>query len=286
MFVLAFALVAVLIWVFLAIFFRRRQRQVDRWRREKQLEFELAPAAWSDRHVEGLLQRNPTSSVLLSQYVRNAKHEKDWALFLQRSEMFLTRAPDVPAAWLAKSQALHALGEHKQAAEVLRSAIRRFPRAGDVLLAWAREAVQQKEWPEAVKRFAAFRRCFPVREEGYIGAAAALMADGQQDAAEALLTKGMARSPRSFRLWSKSATLAEQSGDLDESVRRWERMRARFPAEPEGFLGGAAVLAKAGRSAEAAVLIDQARAYFPGNKKVQATAERFAPPPDSRTAEA
>jgi Flp pilus assembly protein TadD len=55
-------------------------------------------------------------------------------------------------------------------------------------------------------------------------------------------------------------------------------MRTRFPGEPAGYLGGVEALVQAGRDAEAAALMRQARDFFPGDKTVADAAARLAPP--------
>lgn len=56
-------------------------------------------------------------------------------------------------------------------------------------------------------------------------------------------------------------------------MRRWEALHVRFSGEPAGFLRLADALAQAGRGAETADLLGQARDFFPSNKEVAAAAE-------------
>ena len=109
-------------------------------------------------------------------------------------------------------------------------------------------------------------------------AADALVEDGRGDAAEALVAEGLRRLPDEWRLWQAAARVAERLDRQDEAIARWEAVRARFPGEPSGYVGGSQALERAGRTEEAASMIREASDFLPGNAEIAAVAARMVPP--------
>ena len=277
--VVALGIAALLIWGGFIYFTRRRLAYTGSKGIEDGLNFELQAAAWSDRHVETLLARHPGSPVLLTQYVENAISRDDWPEALRRVDLFTSRAPRQPKSWLARARVLRRMGRAEESACVLREALRLHGRNADILLAWAREAVERRDWAEANTRFARLRRRFPLRGEGYFETAFALVRAGQPEAAEALIAEGQRRLPKEVQMWYAAAETAERMDNLPEAIRRWEAMRHRFPTQAGGFLRGAAALKKSGDEAAATALLRQARDFFPANKEIAAAAAQLPPPP-------
>jgi predicted Zn-dependent protease len=275
---LAVGIAAVLLWIGLLWASRRRLGRTGRREREGGIWLQLQIAPWSDRHVGSLLARDPCSPALLSQHVKNAAERSDWPEAVRRAEIFLARAPRSPQAWLAHANALRGAKRDEESLAQLRKALRRMPRDPEILIAWAREAMRRRDWAEAAQRFQRLRRHHPDRYEGYDQAATALSEDGRFDEAEALIAEGKQRTNH-WTMWQAAAKLAERAGDGEEAVRRWEALRARFPAEQAGYVHGAEALARFDRGEEAVALIRQARDFFPGNKLVANAAARLAPPP-------
>ena len=278
MLILAIGLVALLIWAGFFFFSYRRLDRTGAEGREDDIRFELEAAPWSDRHVESLLARSPNSPALLGQHVANAVERSDWPEALRRADTFAARSPRSAYAWLARIDILRRAGREEEAVAALRKAVRRLPRAPEILLVWAREAARSQDWAEASRRFARMRRFGPDHVEGYHEAAEVLIKDGRPDEAAAVIAEGMGRLPEAWAIWQASGRAAERQGDYDEAVRRWEAMRVRFPGQPGGFLGGAETLALAGRREEAVALIRQARDFFPANKEIAEALARLAPP--------
>jgi predicted Zn-dependent protease len=276
--VLACVIAAVLIWAACFFFGYRWITRNDVAGREEELRFALAAAPWSDGHVESLLARDPDSPTLLRQYVANAVERQDWPEAQRRADIFVARAPRLSEPWLTRIGILLRAGHDEEAAAELRKVVRRMPRDADVLLTQARRAGGAGDWPEASRCYARMRQDFPTRIEGYDESLDALVNDGHPDAVEAVIAEGMRRLPDAWMIWHGSARIAGRLGEHEEAVRRWEEMRTRFPVEPWGYLGGAEALAQAGRGEEAAVLIRQARDFFPGNKAIAEAAARLAPP--------
>ena len=278
MLVLAVALAAALFWGGFFYFSYRRVAEGARSTHEEEVKFQMQAAPWSDRHVESLLVRDPRSPTLLHQYVRNALDRKDMPEALRRADMFFARAPRLPASWLCRSEAMRSLGRGEDAQALLRKAVRRFPAEADVLVAWAHEASGRQDWAEAARRFERLRKRFPGRVDAYEVAANVLIYDGRPDEAEAVIAEGVRRLPDDWTMWRAAALIAGRLDTPEEAVRRWEALRLRFPGQAEGALRLAEALATAGRGEAAAILIRQARDYFPGNKQIAEAAARLAPP--------
>ena len=280
MLALAVGLAALLIWAAFVFFGSRWINFGANKEHDGALGFELQAAPWSDHHVESLLVRNPSSPILLNQYVANAAERKDWPEALRRADLFAARAPRSPQAWLARADVLRRAGRTEEAVALLRKAVRRMPRALEILAAWADEAVRRKDWAEAARRLERVRQRGPESVYGYETGASVLIEDGRGDEAEAVIAEGLLRVPktRTVAMLRAAAQVAGRLGNHSEAICRWEALRSQFPSEPSGFLEGAEALARVGRGEEAATLIRQARDFFPGNKAIAAAAERLVPP--------
>jgi len=67
---------------------------------------------------------------------------------------------------------------------------------------------------------------------------------------------------------TSAAAAAAASSDWDQAVSIYTHLQARFPAEPQGWLGGARALRAKGASAEADALLAVALTHIPGNVAV------------------
>ena len=276
MLLLAIVAAGVLFWVAFFYFgWKGISRRTDQ-AKEDDIWFELAVAPRSDRHVESLLASNPKSEALLRQYVGNAIDRQDWPEALRRAEMFVARRPRSAGGRLARIYVLRMSGCEAKSLALLRKAVRWMPRNREVLLAWSEEAVRRQDWPEALRRLERLRKRAPDWAAGYLLAADALVASGRRDEAEALLAEAMQRIPKDQWISQAAARIAEGANDLGKAIRLWEEMRALFPGEPTGFLGGAEALARAGETEAAAALIRQGRDFFPGNAAIKEAAARLA----------
>lgn len=277
MVVWAFALVAAVIWAGVVAFLIRYFRRANMAQREGHIAHELDEMGRTDRQVESLLQRNPSSPMLLRQYVENAADRQDWPEAMCRGKIFVARARHLPTAWLTCIDVLRRAGHETEATVLVYQAARRLGQDPEILLALARQATRDGDWAEAGRRYTCMRQRFPERDEVYREATDVLMNEGRREEAEALIAEGKQRLPQSAGLWYSAAAVAERAGDWDEAIRRWEEARIRFPSQPGGFLWGAEALMQAGRAGAAATLIQQARDFFPANKSIALAVARIVP---------
>jgi tetratricopeptide (TPR) repeat protein len=111
-------------------------------------------------------------------------------------------------------------------------------------------------WQEAVARYPGFAR-------GSRDALTILLGLRLFDEAEALMREGQRRAPRDPYYVDGLARLAERRGDNQEAIRRWERLRKKFPGVVSGYVRGAACLEGASQLDAAEALVEKAVRRFP-----------------------
>jgi tetratricopeptide (TPR) repeat protein len=96
------------------------------------------------------------------------------------------------------------------------------------------------------------------------------------DEAESLMLLGQKRSTRDHFFLDGYAMVAEQRGNTDEAIERWERVRRKFPGHWTGYVHGGACLSRAGQLAAAEALINKGVRLFPDNAQAWTEAARIA----------
>ena len=112
-------------------------------------------------------------------------------------------------------------------------------------------------WREAVARYPNFAK-------GSRDALTILLGLRLFDEAEALMREGQKRAPRDLYYVDGLARVAEHRGDNEEAIRRWERVRKKFPGAVSGYVRGAVCLERASQLDAAEALIEKAVKRFPG----------------------
>ena len=130
-------------------------------------------------------------------------------------------------------------------------------------LAAAQQARAAGRLDAALAIYATLRTAFADRTHPHQHAAALLLDAARYDEADALLNAAMALFPTEVALFIDSAWLAHRRRDVDEAVRRWDRVREQFPDHPVGYTGAVVTLRDAGRLDAAEALLAQACARFP-----------------------
>jgi tetratricopeptide (TPR) repeat protein len=96
------------------------------------------------------------------------------------------------------------------------------------------------------------------------------------DEAETLMVEGQKRAPRDPFYANGYALVAEQHGDTEEAIRRWEWVRKKFPGSWRGFVNGAMCLARIGKIEAAEALSQQAIKLFPREAPAWISSARIA----------
>jgi tetratricopeptide (TPR) repeat protein len=189
------ALVAAFLWAAIV-----GRYVVSNWglRREgegKKADKEAAITAWSEALTREVMDRFPRSAGPAAVYAWQAFKRKDYEEALRRYQEAIRRDPRDIRGYTGIARVLRDTGRFDEADASLRQAQRRFPSALEVHadLAWL--AQQRGDWPEAVRRWEAFRTRFPKAELGYHHGAAALRKAGRVADADALLAEAAARFP-------------------------------------------------------------------------------------------
>ncbi len=127
-------------------------------------------------------------------------------------------------------------------------------------------AVQQENWDEALKIWTRIERAGGGAAEDFARAAMALRRLGRFDTAEAVIGKGLQRTPDHPELLVDHAWLALERGQVDEAEQRWQTVMARLPDEPTGPVGMGVTLLRLGRHDAAEAVFAAAQPRFPNHK--------------------
>jgi tetratricopeptide (TPR) repeat protein len=185
---------------------RRRDwgEALHRWE-EVQRRFPAHPAGYSGRgealrnagrleEAEAIfadaLGRFPEDVWLATQHATVAANRGDWAAALERWQNLRARFPDHWPGYTGLAEALRETGDPDQADRVLADAVKLFPDSEWVALGWARSAMEQQDWNEALRRWDDVLERFPNNALAHAGRAEA------QTAASACEIAGGQSRPR------------------------------------------------------------------------------------------
>lgn len=130
-------------------------------------------------------------------------------------------------------------------------------------LSAAQEARARGELAGALRIYSALRSAWPDSPLPYLRAASAMVDTANHDEADLLLEAAIERFPSHVGIAADHAWVAHRRHDTAEAIRRWGRLRSRFPDHPVGFTGAASTLRDAARMDEAEALLSVASARFP-----------------------
>jgi tetratricopeptide (TPR) repeat protein len=199
------------------------------------------------------LQLHLKNRVLRAAHARIAERRGDWAPAVARWQIFLQHFPEEPSGYRGAGNAFNQLGQAqlRQADEVLREGVVRFPLDGDLLGTHARMAASRRLWLEALARWQVYMERLFDDPTGYAGACNAAIELSRLDQAETFARQGLAKFPEHHGLLGAHARLASEQRDWPEALKRWTIFRERFPSDPEGHNQVRLVLNELGRFTEA-----------------------------------
>jgi len=122
----------------------------------------LGRSTEADALLEAALQHRPDDETLLAGFCRVAESAEDWAEAARRWTALHDRKPALPEPAAGIARARLGLGRLDAAEAAAMAAMRRFPGHADAHVIYARIAMARRDWPEAVRRWAAAEHRFPL----------------------------------------------------------------------------------------------------------------------------
>ncbi len=207
--------------------------------------------------------RFPTHYAPAEQLASMALHRRDWARADRLFGILRDRFPQQIGSHGGSILALRELRQFDAAEAVATAAVERFPHEAGLRIDQAWLAQSARDWNKAIDRWAAIRVLRPEFLDGYIQAARAMAASWRHDQAETLLVQAMRQFPRTGEPAAEHAWLALHLNRWGDAQARFAQLRERFPALPDGWQGGAAVLRNQFQFAAAEAMLEQAIIRFP-----------------------
>jgi tetratricopeptide (TPR) repeat protein len=192
--------------------------------------------------------------------IAHAKRDFDTAI--ERWAFLRRRFPGVIEGYTYGAGAFMAKNQLQQAEALALEAIKRFPDQIGGPLEYARVAVMQENWEEALLRWQPLRDKFGFGG-GFVGSAQALTHLGRYDEAEALLQQARIRFGTSSGPLSELARVAEARGDIPAAVQRWKDVLIRFPLDMNVHFTASEAFERLGEPAEAEATLRAAIDRFP-----------------------
>ena len=184
--------------------------------------------------------------------------------------------PLEPAGYLEGARALWDVRTGDAAEALLEEGTRHLPGERALWIERAHAAARRGDWPRAADCWESLRIHFPDLPLGYGAGATALRQAGQLDAAEALITAGLAKFHHDSELLFERARLAEARGQWDAACRDWEMVRSLLPDHWVGYLSAIHSLRKANRFEEASAVAEAGHAHHPGDHRFSVEYARLA----------
>ena len=213
-------------------------------------------------HLVEAAARFPQIDWFVFELAANAARRRDWIAAEARWRKALSLNDAVWWAHTGLAEALREQGRSAEAEAVLVAAQNGLPNEGGPFAEHARLSELAKDWPEAERRWAAFRQKFPDLPRGYTGASLALRHQGRPAEAEALLREAVERLPDAPDVLHDLARLAEAREHWAEAEAWWSRFATESPQIWWAHAGLASALNRQGRCEEAEAALRAAQERF------------------------
>ncbi|MGA3403671.1 MAG: tetratricopeptide repeat protein [Acetobacteraceae bacterium] len=220
---------------------------------------DMQRAAAIDEATLSLRDDNPLHRAKVSLEVDDLKSAREF-LDIARARIpnYVLTCPDTVDILLG-------LGDFAELEAFALKGAKRFPKQPHYLEGYAMVAETQRNFDEAVRRWAVVRKKFPRSTLAYTAAIGSLRHLGRLDEAEALLRSALRMMPGDMTVLLEWGRVAEARGDWEEAHRRWDSLRDRHP---QGFWSAAWALQRLGRTAEAEALLEAGRLRFPTSQGI------------------
>ena len=171
--------------------------------------------------------------------------------------------PNDPAEFLSSGKALKRQGRLDEAAALLQEGLARFPDEEWIAAEYAWTVNDLGDHQGALASWRNVRARFPKNLPAYVGIAFALRRLGRFAEADDTYRSALERFPPNETLYTEYAWSAEEQRDIQESIRRWDKVRAQFPQVHVGYVRSGILLRDALRFLEADAILKRALERFP-----------------------
>jgi tetratricopeptide (TPR) repeat protein len=226
----------------------------------------------AEQLFEHAAKLEPSNPLPAEGYAAIGEQRGDLEEALRRWNLMRDRIED-QGGWVGTARVLCRLGRANEAIELLEAARWRFQSRPEPLLELVEVCEREGATEDALRHYQGLRDAFPMKEQGFVGAARVLRRQGRSAEADALLQSYVSRedaAPGAVVEWAINA----QQNDSREAVRRWNIVRERFPDRTEGYTQGAMALDAIGEILEANHVRAQLYAKNPSSFKDHTTVER------------
>ncbi len=213
----------------------------------------------ADTLVLAGLDKFPKEADLYVEYGDIAMRQKKWKEASKRWALMRERIPG--RGYISGVKALKECKEFENADALVLEGIKKFPQEPLLYIEYGDIAVRQKNWSEAVKRWALMREKFPENPRGYIAGSAALKESKNFEAADTLVLAGLDKFPKEANLYVEYGDIAMHQKKWKEASKRWALMRERIPGR--GYISGVKALKECKEFENADALILEGIKKFP-----------------------
>ena len=235
------------------------------------LNFDAADSVYRN----GIL-RFPPRPHILDAFARAAHERRDWDEAANRWTVLRTIFPHELNGYVGAANSLLDAGKFEEAEATLRATPEKFKEDPRIAVTLAKSAQKQGHVLRALKLWDQVATEFPGISDGYLGAADILCQLGRLEDAQNVLLPAVRMFPSSLEVAQRNAWIAHYRKDWEESARRWQDIRQRFPQYAVGYLGGAATLQASGNLRRAEALIEEGLECFVDNFRLMMDRARFA----------
>ena len=215
--------------------------------------------------LEAAIQQFPELARPLHDRARLADRLGEWA----DAERFWQRAITLQDkdwwAYTALAWAIARQGDRPRAEAILTARFGDFPDVSDLYQTYATLAEQDRQWPEARRRWQLVRERFPSLAMPIAAESRTARLAGDIEAAEAILAAARTSHPAEIVVWQESAALAEQQRDWPRAESYWRQFLSIRSNLHFAFVHLAKSLMEMGRLDEAGETLEHANQQFPGN---------------------
>lgn len=172
------------------------------------------------------MKRFPRKSQYWEGFAIVAERRRDFAEAAKRWAVVRRKFPYGWQGYTNGAACLRELGQFNEALTVIRRGLRNIPDDVRIAVEGGRVMEAQQDWSGLLRHWQASREAHGIGCAGYVYA---LFRLGHRDEAEAELERGRNLYRTDMGIDIMASRIARESGDMEETARRLEVMRKRFP---------------------------------------------------------